>query len=139
MSRNTNLSVLLASLVERLRPILPTSVQVRSYGSRFDIVAGGTPVGGGDIDWCFDDDRDPEESVVTAAYSVLSTVQDVVSIELREPWPPADDRRVASMLAPIVDVQRGRLLLSFGSNGVPVVELPPILLADIGLGAVGED
>lgn len=139
MSRNTNLSVLLASLIERLRPILPTSVQVRSYGSRFDIAAGGTSIGGGDIAWCFGDDRDPEESVQTAAYSVLSTVQDVVSIELREPWPPADGRRGASMLAPIVEVRRGCLLLSYGANGVPIVELAPVLLAHIGFDAVGGD
>jgi hypothetical protein len=113
-------------------------VQIRSDGSRFDIVAGGTSIGGGDIAWCFGDDRAPEESVQTAAYSVLSAVQDAVSIELKEPWPPVDDRRVASMLAPIVDVQRGCLLLSYGATGVPIVELAPVLLSDIGISAVGE-
>ncbi len=139
MSRCAESPVLLASLIERLRPILPTSLQIRPSGSGFDIAAGGTSIGGGDIAWCFGEDRDPEESVQTAAYSVLSTVQDVVSIELREPWPPADDRRVASMLAPMVDVQRGCLLLSYGATGVPIVELAPVLLSEIGISAGGED
>jgi hypothetical protein len=60
-----------------------------------------------------------------AARSVLSTVQDLVSEELREPW-PHKRKRPREMALPGTVVRNGVLVLWYGDEDAPVLTFPPV-------------
>jgi hypothetical protein len=61
------------------------------------------------------------------AFNVLSTIQDVIVLTSKQPWPPASDP--THLPYPAAEIRQGRLVAWFGSEADPTVVVPPIDLA----------
>lgn len=122
---------LAAALADRIGEVLPSPLLIRATGPDLDLYADdrhdvvlSTPRLVDD-----EDDRTFGEKVETAAASVLSSVQDVVSCCLVEQWPPDADGRMADANA---RVDKGRVHLWYGiDQAAAVITLRPIELASL--------
>ncbi len=74
---------------------------------------------------------DLSEHLMSAAHSVLSSVQDFVALNTRSPWPvPEDASSTGASYLPLpgVSITESTLHLWYGEQSHPVVELAPLPL-----------
>jgi hypothetical protein len=121
-------TLLAKALAERLAAVLPPGFSITATESSLWLE---TPDGLGNSAWAglVDRDRANLDLYPVAALNVLSSVQDGVSISLREPWPllNAPGRQMAMPGAKVVD----RMLMSwYGDEDTPTISFPPIALND---------
>lgn len=119
----------LASLLaERIAEILPPPLTVRASGDALKLYADGIAVGGATAASILEDGDDAEQ-VRTAAWAVLSTIQDDVMEHLTEPWPVGAGGQGA---LPEARIDASHLHLWFGEREeAAVVRLRPISLAEV--------
>ena len=143
LARDVSLSPerLARAMADRLDAVMPAPVRVRAEGTVVGIIWPSRAwLGGSAASELVADPADEDEDgtpaadqLTTAAWAILSGVQDQVAEALREPWPPGADGRMAM---PAVRVADGVLLLTFergdavGEESV-MLALEPIPLADL--------
>jgi hypothetical protein len=113
------------ALVERLAPILPAGFAAHADSGAVQIDA---PDGFGSathIAELLDRDDLLAEDYATAAWTVLSMAQDVVSETTTDPWPSALGPG-GDLAEPGTKVDGAQIHLWFGAEDQPVLTLPPI-------------
>lgn len=119
-----NGAVLAKALGERLASVLPPGFSITSRG---DLLWLDTPDGYGNSAWAGAVDQDPTdlELYAGAAWTVLSSIQDGVSVTLREVWPMLDGPG-HQMALPGARVDGDMLHCWYGSEEAPVIRFDPI-------------
>ena len=116
-------------LAERLSEVLPDGFSITSEGHNLWLDA---PDGFGNSAWAGAVDEDPTDFSLYpgAARVVLSSIQDGVSLTLREFWPlvQVDGRRQMAM--PGAKVVGDSLVFWYGSEDAPAIRFRPIKLTD---------
>jgi hypothetical protein len=120
---------LASALAERLAQVLPEGFSISPEGHKLWL---DTPDGYGNSAWAGSVDENPTDLSLYsgAAEVVLSSIQDGVSMTLREPWPlmmVGGKRQMAMPGAKVVD---GVLELWYGEEEVPAIRFQPIKLRD---------
>jgi hypothetical protein len=120
---------LASALAERLAQVLPQGFSISSTGYELWL---DTPDGYGNSAWAGAVDQNPTDLALYsgAAWQVLNSIQDGVSVTLREPWlleMVSGKRQMAMPDAKVVD---GVLDLWYGQEDAPVIRLQPIKLRD---------
>jgi hypothetical protein len=119
---------LASALAERLAQVLPEGFSISSDGPDLWL---DTPDGFGNSAWAGAVDRNPMDLSLYAgaAWTVLSSIQDGVSVTLRELWPLVMVGSEHQMDTPgaVVD---GVLELWYGNEDAPAIRFQPIKLRD---------
>ena len=120
---------LASALAERLAQVLPEGFSISSDGPDLWL---DTPDGVGTSAWAGAVDRNPMDlSLYTgAATTVLDSIQDGVSVTLREPWPLVMVGSEHQMAMPDAKVVDGVLELWYGNEDAPAIRFQPIKLRD---------
>jgi hypothetical protein len=111
------------ALATRLVAVVPAGFSVVADGPEVAVASGAWSVSI-DVKALVEQEGDPNENVQSGAWAVLSTVQDFITEELRQPWPDG----VVPLPIPATAVEGARLRLWYGDEREPVLELPPISL-----------
>jgi hypothetical protein len=120
---------LASALAERLAQVLPEGFSISSDGHDLWL---DTPDGAGTSVWAGVVDHNPTDlSLYTsAADTVLSSIQDGVSVTLREPWPLVMVGGEHQMAMPGAKVVDEVLELWYGDEDAPAIRFQPIRLRD---------
>ena len=120
---------LASALAERLAQVLPEEFSISSEGHELWL---DTPDGFGNSAWAGAVDENPTDLSLysAAAEVVLNSIQDGVSITLREPWPLMMVGREHQMAMPGAKVVDGTLELWYGNEDAPAIRFQPIKLQD---------
>jgi hypothetical protein len=120
---------LASALAERLAQVLPEGFSISSAGHELWL---DTPDGFGNSAWAGAVDENPTDLSLYsgAAEVVLSSIQDGVSLTLREPWPLELVGRQHQMAMPGAKVVDGALELWYGNEDAPAIRFQPINLRD---------
>ena len=123
----TNGTRLASALAERLAQVLPEGFSISSEGQWLWL---DTPDGFGSSAWAGAVDENPTEVTLYsgAAETVLSSVQDGVTVTLRAPWPLVMVGGKHQMAMPGAKVVDGVLEMWYGNEETPVIRLEPIEL-----------
>ena len=107
---------LASALAERLAQVLPEGFSISSDGHELWL---DTPDGHGNSAWAGGVDQDPTDFSLYsgAAWVVLSSIQDGVSVTLREPWPLMMVGSQHQMAMPGAKVVDGALELWYRPRG----------------------
>ena len=116
---------LASALAERLAQVLPEGFFVSSDGHDLWL---DTPDGVGTSAWAGVVDHNPMDlsSYASAAWTVLSSIQDGVSVTLREPWPLVMVGREHQMAMPGAKVVDEVLQFWYGDEDAPAIRFQPI-------------
>jgi hypothetical protein len=115
---------LASALAQRIDSVLPDGFDSLAAGGRVEVFRDGLPIGSSAAPEIVDSAPDSPAQIETATRAALSSVQDLVSETLTEPWPeglPAAGARVVG----------SELRLWFGDEAAPVVELVAISVDDL--------
>lgn len=115
---------LASALARRIDSVLPDGFDSRAVGGRVQVCHDGVPVGSSAAPEILDSAPDSHAQIETASRAALSSVQDLVTETLTEPWPeglPAAGARVVG----------SELRLWFGDEAAPGVELAAIRVDDL--------
>jgi len=117
------------ALAERLSEVLPDGFSITSEGHNLWL---DTPDGLGSSAWAGAVDRDPTDFALypRAAWVVLSSIQDGVSLTLREFWPLVEVNEQHQLAMPGAKVVGDSLVLWYGSEDAPTIRFRPIKLTD---------
>jgi hypothetical protein len=121
------------ALADRLSEVLPTGFEVAGEGGLFKARFSMEESSWTEIEVAAilqQDSEDPFRDLESAAYCVLSNVQDLVSTWLHVPWPPSSSDR-ARMALPQAAVVNEVLQLSYVDGDVRALELAGIALTQI--------
>ena len=120
---------LAAALVERLALVLPQGFSISSEGHDLTL---DTPDGLGTSAWAGAVDENPTDLALypKAAWVVLSSIQDGVTLTLRECWPLSIVGGEHKMAMPGAKVVEKTLELWYGNEEAPVIRFPPIKLSE---------
>lgn len=118
-----------AALVERLALVLPKGFSISSEGHNLTL---DTPDGLGNSAWAGAVDENPTDFALypDAAWVVLSSIQDGVTLTLRECWPLIIVGGEHKMAMPGAKVAEDTLELWYGDEEAPVIRFPPIKLSE---------
>ncbi|WP_214367451.1 hypothetical protein [Pseudonocardia sp. H11422] len=111
-------------MAQRIDSVLPGGFDSLAEGGRVEIFRDGLLIGSSAAPEIVDSAPDSHAQIETATRAALSSVQDLVSETLTEPWPeglPAAGARVVG----------SELRLWFGDEAAPVVELTAISVDDL--------
>jgi hypothetical protein len=115
-------------LIDRLRPWLPAEVRLTAAADAVTLENDRGEAVTLFVSDLFD--RSPAgEAAVRAAHQVLDAVQDFVSDELGEPWPPHGEHD-ASQAVPGAEERNGIVELWYGDQIAPALALSPMRLAE---------
>ena len=119
-------------LVTRLQPWLPPGVHLLAATDGVSLHGEGTAT------TIFVSDlfaRVPhDEAAVRAAHQILDAVQDFVSHQTGEPWPPVEGEATPQLAVPTAEVRDGEVQLWYGDAGEPALAFTPLRLAEYGVG-----
>lgn len=120
-------------LERRLNEVMPTPFRLRAGDGYLDLYNGYQWALSTSLDGIVEDDtRELTERLDTAVYSVLNSVQDVISVDRRTPWPSINGREMAM---PGVRVDAESIHLWFGRDeAAPVLAIPSIAITEISAG-----
>jgi hypothetical protein len=120
---------LASALAERLAQVLPEGFSISSDGHDLWL---DTPDGFGNSAWAGAVDRNPMDLSLYAGavWTVLSSVQDGVSVTLREAWPLVMIGSEHQMALPGAKVVDEVLELWYGDEDAPAIRFQPIRLRD---------
>jgi len=120
---------LASALAERLARVLPEGFSIFSKGHELWL---DTPDGCANSAWAGAVDRNPSDLSLYSgtAWQVLNSIQDGVSVTLREPWPLEMVGGKRQMAMPDAKVVDGVLELWYGKEDAPALRLQPINLRD---------
>ena len=116
MTRTPPSRELAALLSTRLQEVVPDGVVVTADGADVVVRIDGDESRNGTAA-ILDEDGSTADEVVTAAYAVLSHVQDAVAGSTTEPWPGTG----TVLPLPEAEIRDGRLLAWFGDREAPVL------------------
>lgn len=122
---------LAAAVAARLARVVPPPVTVSAEGDLVSVHAGGKSLGssGAAVIVGDDDERTAEEKMDSAVRAILDGVQDLVTRELREPW-PREQR--GGLALPNVRNDGSASAFWFGRDEqTPALALPSIHLAEV--------
>lgn len=114
-----------SALVERLAAILPAGFTARAGDDGIWIDAPDGLGAATNVESLLDLDEPELEDYASAAWTVLSLAQDVVSETTADPWPAAFGPGT-DLAEPGTRVEGGTIVLWFGAEDQPVLTLPPI-------------
>lgn len=119
-----NASSRLADLLARtLSGAMPTGYSVRAVAGQLDVYRGNQHIADVAATKLVDDDDDRSsiDRATTAVRAALDALQDIISEELRLPWPPASP---GSFARADVDSEGGEIHLGFTDDSGDVLRLP---------------
>lgn len=120
------------ALVERLRPHIPSDVVLQPERGGVTVLVEGFAWLRQGVEEILDQPGDPAFFLETAAWNVLSSIQDFVSEHRAEPWPRWEWGADADPLpSPRAAVRSGALHLWYGNEDDPVLSLEPIRLKEL--------
>ena len=117
------------ALAERLAEVLPDGFSITAAGSYLGLSC---PDGFDSSSWAGQVDDDPTDFALypEAAWVVLSSVQDGISVTLREPWPCLASDQSRELALPGAKVVGDSLVMWYGTEEAPAIRLRPISLVD---------
>jgi hypothetical protein len=117
------------ALAEQLAHVLPEGFSISSEGHSLYLAA---PDGFGNSAWAGAVDEDPTDLALYpgAVWNVLSSVQDGVSLTLREFWPLVEVDEQHQMAMPGARVVGDSVVFWYGSEDAPAIRFRPIKLTD---------
>jgi hypothetical protein len=114
-------------LVARLKPWLPPGVRLHAVADGVSLDGDGNASVTIYVSDLFA--RAPhEEAAVRAAHQILDAVQDFVSHEMGEPWPPVEGEAPRHLAVPVAEARDGLVELWYGDAGEPALALTPLRL-----------
>ena len=119
---------LVIALVSRLNDVVPSSFRLSTDGDRLRVDSHGALSSIMSVDIVEDESRNLDERLQTSVWSVISSLQDDISEDLRTPWPSRDGR---TMALPQVHSDGESVHMWFGDERAPILSLPAIRIAEI--------
>jgi hypothetical protein len=119
---------LAVALARRLDEVAPSGITVRADDSSLAVLHAGQVVGISGAPAILETVEalhEPAENLETAVRAALSAVQDYIAETTTEPWPGTGGRQPN----PDARIDANVISMWFGSEGAPVLRLPPIDLA----------
>jgi hypothetical protein len=115
-----------ADLAVRLNDVVPAGFTVTSDGQTVVMHHNGQRLGSTNMAEIIAASENPDDvpgNMEAGSRAILNTVQDWIADESTEPWPGISD-----MPSPEAQVVGGRLVMWFGAQDRPVLELRPLKL-----------
>jgi hypothetical protein len=116
------------ALVLRLSAVVPAQFQLSTRGDRLHVDLRGEMSSILSLNIVEDESRDLDKRLQTAVWSVINSLQNDISEDLRTPWPSIDGR---TMAMPEVHSDGVWVHLWYGDAAAPVLKMPAIRIAEI--------
>jgi hypothetical protein len=128
MTTHVFLQKLAEALVARLNDVVPAHFRLSTHGKLLHVHIGGMLNSILSLDIVEEENRDLDERLRTTVWSVINSLQNDISEDLRTPWPSIDGR---TMAMPEVHSDGEWLHLWYGDRRAPVLSMPAIRIAEI--------